>query len=196
MSAILQCLINCAPLQRYFLRDVGHSHEACAIYRKMEDDPASSTTALSLSSGIVLPKKKHKSVCLACELDLLFVRYFSSTVGFDIASATSSKARQGTQSPEVRPMNSSENKAVIVKGDPLITSDMLTAAWKCGGMNHLAGYEQRDAHEFLHGFLEALGKHTELYRKRMNKAINAARPENTFLSSDDTKLQQGKVDTL
>jgi hypothetical protein len=34
---------------------------------------------------------------------------------------------------------------------------MLTAVWRCGGMSHLAGYDQRDAHEFLHGFLEIMG---------------------------------------
>lgn len=192
MSVILQCLIHCRPLQRYFLRDIGHNHEACAIYRKMEDEPATSTIAFSLANGSSAPKRKQRSVCLACELDKLFLRYFSSTIGFDVLAAVRSNSRQDSQRPELRQMDSPENTTAVLKGDPLITTDMLTAAWKCGGMKHLAGYEQRDAHEFIHGFLEILGKHTELYRLRMYKAINTACPGNSFLKIDETKSQQGK----
>lgn len=48
--------------------------------------------------------------------------------------------------------------AVDLRGNPLGTTSMLAAAWKTGGMDHLAGYEQRDAHEFLHAFLDNVGK--------------------------------------
>jgi len=69
----------------------------------------------------------------------------------------------------------------VEEGSPLIISDLLTSAWKSGGsMNHLAGYEQRDAHEFLNSFLEILGKHIIIYRKRINDAVTKIYRENAF----------------
>lgn len=44
------------------------------------------------------------------------------------------------------------------RGYPLAASEMLLTTWKCPAMTHLAGYEQRDAHEFFHGFLDSLSK--------------------------------------
>ena len=48
--------------------------------------------------------------------------------------------------------------AVDKAGTPVIPSDLLYSIWKCREMSHLAGYEQRDAHEFLSAFLDVLGK--------------------------------------
>lgn len=42
---------------------------------------------------------------------------------------------------------------------PLIPSNLLTAIWNCPDTEHMAGYEQRDAHEFLQVFLDNLSKH-------------------------------------
>lgn len=136
MSAILQCLVHCLPVQRYFLRDVGHNYQSCQIYRENGVPPADGVR----SGGVGTKKDK---VCLGCELDKLMLQYFGSSNGIDMAPCleTDSKA----------------SCVPVFKGEPLVTAEMLTAAWKCGGMSHLAGYEQRDAHEFLHGFLEILG---------------------------------------
>lgn len=177
MSAILQCLIHCVPLMSYFVRDIGHNHEACAIYRKMRT-PATATSGAA--------NAKRETVCLACEMDKLFLRYIGSTAGLDVLAAVTALPNEAKSDANGSAKIGGDSR----KGDPLNTADMLTAAWRCGGMNHLAGYDQRDAHEFLHGFLEILGKHMRQYRVRMYAAVNAARPANTFLKADD-KAQHG-----
>ncbi|GKZ01139.1 hypothetical protein MPSEU_001065400 [Mayamaea pseudoterrestris] len=161
MTAILQCLLHSSPLQRYFLEDVGHHHLSCIMYRKL------------------LEKKAIKSSCLACELDKLFLAYFENSNGVEARSLL--QAEQ-LQPHEVTPLVSGFQAKDFerVKGEPLITSDLLTVAWKC--MTHIAGYEQRDAHEFLHSFLECLGKHMRLYRVRVHNTINMPQPNNASVS--------------
>jgi ubiquitin C-terminal hydrolase len=61
------------------------------------------------------------------------------------------------------------------RGWPIIPSRLLTAAWKCGHMNHLAGYEQRDAHEFLQAFLDTLCRHENEYFSRALEAAGVAK---------------------
>lgn len=186
MSAVLQCLIHCVPLQHYFLRDIGHNHEACAIYRKKYALKSAKESATGVpTSDSSKAKKSAESICLACEMDKLFLRYTSSAIGVDVMAAVSSTtgATAGAK----------QETTAVVQGDPLVTADMLTVSWKCGGMKHLAGYEQRDAHEFLHGFLEILGRHTQHYRSRMYRAINTARPFNSFVDvSGKSPSQFGK----
>jgi ubiquitin carboxyl-terminal hydrolase 22/27/51 len=184
MSAIFHCLIHCVPLQRYFLRDIGHNHAACAIYRKS----AANLNGVGASRNST---PKLESVCLACEMDKLFLRYIGSALGLDVLSAANSDSPRPANDAENESTGRATKDGALVKGDPLIVADMLTAAWKCGGMNHLAGYEQRDAHEFLHGFLEILGKHMRQYRTRMYAAINIARPANSYVNIDDEKIQHG-----
>lgn len=188
MSAILHCLVHCVPLQRYFLRDIGHNHTACAIYRKT----ATKESGGRASNASRSTRAKADSVCLACEMDKLFLRYMGSTHGLDVLLAVNLESfRPPNVAEKESPTSSATMDGALIKGDPLIVADMLTAAWKCGGMNHLAGYEQRDAHEFLHGFLEILGKHVRQYRMRMYAAINAARPANSYMNIDP-KIQHGK----
>jgi len=141
MSSVLQCLVHCVPVQRYFLLSIGHHHQACQIYRKEE---------LPTGKDAAKPGPKKDSVCLACEFDKLLLQYFESSNGVDMSSF----AEYSTLAPQVGGLRVGSSGT---KGEPLVTADLLTAAWKCGGMSHLAGYEQRDAHEFLHGFLEILG---------------------------------------
>jgi ubiquitin carboxyl-terminal hydrolase 22/27/51 len=91
---------------------------------------------------------------LACELDKVFLCYYGSAKGLDILPVLAN----GRQDSKIQELSSCELKrATIVKGEPLVIADMLTAVWRCREMSHLAGYDQRDAHEFLHGFLEILG---------------------------------------
>jgi Ubiquitin carboxyl-terminal hydrolase len=176
MTAILHCLVHCVPVQRYFLRDAGHHYASCKVYRKKVVRPT---------------KAAQEPVCLACEMDRLFLRYMGSALGLDVLSAIDSMTAPHSNDAETNAPSRPEISSF--QGEPLLTADMLTAAWQC--MNHLAGYEQRDAHEFLHGFLDTLGKHMKLYRIRMAKAVNTARPANVYLSGDGP-VQYGTCDTV
>jgi ubiquitin C-terminal hydrolase len=172
MSAILQCLLHCTSLQRYFLRDVGHDHESCAIYRSME--------GLGNAPAFARGKSKQAmNVCLACEMDKIFLQNLSSTTGVDVLTAVSRRLPNEVFAPSSNG-DKSRRTTLVKRGEPLIPSTMLTSVWKCGGMKHLAGYDQRDAHEFLHSFLEILGEHVKLYRSNVQKAINMARPDNAI----------------
>lgn len=146
MSSILQCLVHCIPVQRYFLPDMGHGHQSCQVYRDraaLEGKPSNGKAGGAAKSA----KKetaKNESICLGCELDKLMLQYFGSSNGIDMSCIAVDASIDSSNVP-------------VVKGEPLVTAEMLTAAWKCSGMSHLAGYEQRDAHEFLHGFFDILG---------------------------------------
>lgn len=168
MNAFLQCLVHCRPVQKYFLNNTGHNHLACLCYR----------TELN----------GEGDVCLACELDKLMLRYFDSSTGAHVSSLVAERSFRGFSATT----ENSENHFPSEKGEPLVTADMLSAAWNCGGMKHLAGYEQRDAHEFLHAFLETLGKHTKQYRDRVYNAINVPRPANAVVG-DPNIMEQGTL---
>mmetsp|Transcript_29011 Transcript_29011/g.52486 ORF Transcript_29011/g.52486 Transcript_29011/m.52486 type:complete len:114 (+) Transcript_29011:737-1078(+) len=58
-----------------------------------------------------------------------------------------------------------EAHTTCLQGDPLATTKLLAAAWKCGGMDHLAGHEQGDAHKVLQAFLDTVSKHAGERRK-------------------------------
>lgn len=150
MSAILQCLVHVPDLLSYFLKEVGHNHLSCGLYKAkaLTEPKVSGVLGTSATTGKV-------DVCLACELDKVFLQYFGSAAGFDVMSIL----RNNAALPSVKGLIASQHTSsnAVITGEPLVTAEMLTAAWNCGGMGHLAGYDQRDAHEFLHGFLEFLG---------------------------------------
>jgi hypothetical protein len=52
-------------------------------------------------------------------------------------------------------------------------------------MDHLAGYEQRDAPEFLHAFLDTVGKHSGEYGKLIQSMRSKALPSNTTDETND-----------
>ena len=89
---------------------------------------------------------------------------------------------------------SGRDEECISKGEPLITTKMLHVAWKSGGMGHLAGYEQRDAHEFLHAFLDILGKQICQHRARVDTAIAMSRCGNPFIRQQE-QVHHGKCPT-
>ena len=192
MSAILHCLIHCSPLQRFFLHDVGHNHVACSIYRTMN---VKIPTEHGSRDASAKAKAKMKSVCLACEMDKLFLRYIGSTRGIDLLSIVDTSSLYSTVKKLYFGASDNNNKTegVGVKGSPLLTADMLTASWKCGGMNHLAGYDQRDAHEFLHGFLEILGKHMRQFRDRVHTVIHSIQLPHSLRRKMDIKRSDGTV---
>jgi Ubiquitin carboxyl-terminal hydrolase/Zn-finger in ubiquitin-hydrolases and other protein len=194
MSAILQCLIFCTPLQQYFLRDVGHHHTSCEIYRRKErsTSPAVTMKSSKVSSGTSAKtfKKGVAVVCLACEMDRLFVSYFGSTIGKDILTIIDEASRELlSMGNPIDPPTSTDVDDVprVERGDPLIISDLLTSAWKSGGMKHLAGYDQRDAHEFLDAFLELLGKDIVKYRGRIYSAVTKVVADSAMVPKPEKK---------
>jgi ubiquitin carboxyl-terminal hydrolase 22/27/51 len=191
-TAILQCLINCPPMQKYFLHDIGHHHLSCEAYRKAQTPTATGGTSVPTNGGMAeASPKKSPDVCLACEMDKLFLGYLGSTIGVDVASLISDTQRCSIGGGTLGSGGESNGTAGIAKGEPIVTEAMLTATWRCGEMSHLAGYEQRDAHEFLHAFLENVGKHIRQYRERVYKKINAFVPTNAIVASDKS-TEHGK----
>lgn len=190
-TSILQCLINCPPMQKFFLHDIGHHHLSCEAYRKAQTPTAAGGTSLPTNGGTdEASRKKSPEVCLACEMDKLFMGYLGSTIGVDVVS-TISDTKRGSIGGTLGSGGESNSIAEIAKGEPIVAEQMLTATWRCGGMSHLAGYEQRDAHEFLHAFLENLGKHIRQYRERVYKKINAYVPTNAIVAPDKS-IEHGK----
>ncbi len=214
MSSILQCLIFCKPLQEYFLQDSGHHHKSCEMFRHKDDlltaAAASAAASASAASAITSPTKKvpvkskkpgfstavkkkaakiEPEVCLACEMDRLFLSYYGAAAGNDVfppleeSSQNLMLGHTGMSSL----FSPGEIVVPIEKGEPLIISDLLTSAWKSGGMNHLTGYDQHDAHEFLDSFLDILSKHTVKFRSRVHHAVTKVYKENAIVPEIDPK---------
>ena len=216
MSAILQCLVFCKPLQQYFLRDSGHHFKSCEVFRHKQDVLTAAAAAVAAAvaapakkapskskksgSGPTIKKKSPKiesEVCLACEMDRLFLLYFGATTGNDaiVPLEESSRNLLLGNTDEYRIVPLEEVVVPMEKGDPLIISDLLTSAWKSGDMKHLAGYDQRDAHEFLNSFLELLGKHVVKYRKRVYAAVTKVYTDNAFIPEPNLR-DIGKFDSF
>ena len=128
-------------------------------------------------------------MCLACEMDRLFLSYYSAASGNDVFPPIEESSRnlllgQSSASPSFSP---GEILVPIERGEPVIISDLLTSAWKSGGMNHLTGYDQHDAHEFLDSFLDILSKHSVKFRKRVHHAVTKVYKENAVVSEIDYK---------
>lgn len=157
-SAVFQCLLNCRPLQNYFLR-VGHNHMACPLYPKTK------------STKKTEKERSAAQVCLACEMDKMFLHYYGNCTGFNVVTALSDLAHDTGKGKREE---TSHHELSKPKGDPIVASDILAATWKCPELSHLAGYDQNDAHEFLHGFLDMLGKHTKRYRLAVSDATKHA----------------------
>ena len=196
MSCILQCLIHCIPLQRHFLRDVGHHYKSCELIRSAYGQNGSTSTGPSTLTKPVGTEDNKPSICLACEMDKLFLQYFGSSIGRDVNRAV-------CQAPH--PLDRYENSIFTeenyaknefptrtLQGDPLITTELLASAWKSGGMDHLAGYEQGDAHEFLQAFLDTVGKHCGEYRKLIRFMQRMALPSNAKEDANVNKQNVGK----
>eukprot|EP00977_Amphora_coffeiformis_P007979 scaffold1803_cov92-Amphora_coffeaeformis.AAC.2 len=172
-SAVFQCLLNCTPVQNYFM-NVGHNHLACPLYPKEMPHHA-----------LTEKQKQAAQVCLACELDKMFVNYYSSSIGFRVNEALS--------------VIKSEKTGMALKqtqGEAIIASDMLAATWKCTDLSHLAGYGQNDAHEFLHGFLDVLQKHIKRYRTSVAAAVQKGVKGKPRRLSDDINAKAEPPDII
>ena len=184
MSCILQCLIHCVPLQRYFLRDIGHHYKSCELVRNAYAQSHTSINQSTPTPGKPTEEECAKiNICLACEVDRLFLQYFGSSIGRKVARAVCAQPNPVDRYRySVAPLITSEGNSckseADLRGKPLVTTSILAAAWKTSGMNHLAGYEQRDAPEFLHAFLDTVGKHSGDYRKLVQSMRSEALPLN------------------
>ena len=148
MNGILQCLIHCPPFQKHFLRDIRHDHRSCSLFR----------STLMSNQGDASNAAKDPG-CLACELDLLFLQYHGSTIGRDVVDQLNGNRATDEE-----------------KGIPLIPSALLTEAWKQPEMEHLRGYEQRDAHEFLQAFLDIVAKNSRSFEKILDENLLTTKP--------------------
>jgi len=202
MSSVLQCLVHCAPLQRFFLRDVGHDHKSCQYLLGAAEDywddsdgltpsavgggGGTGSTGEDAATAAARGKMRSKRVggggdddggkdgvdaCLACEMDRLFLEYFGSAAGVDVLSALEEPPLPASRLVEAggAPRGGCVDRTEL--GQPIVTQRLLTATWRNAEMKHLAGYEQRDAHEFLQAFLDVLGKHvrrTDAIAKKMS----------------------------
>jgi hypothetical protein len=199
MSAILQCLVICQPLQHYFLKTIGHHHKSCEMYRRDLDKkasmvkPAASPAKSQKVSNPRTAKKATSQICLACEMDRLFLSYYGSTNGTDVLSAID-ESMHGLVLDDVNNgfLRSTSHGTVAKRGCPLLISEFITSAWKSGGMDHLAGYEQRDAHEFLNSFLELLSSDIVKFRERIYAAVSCLGEENA-LAPKPTSADTGKL---
>lgn len=136
--------------------------------------------------------KRNSSVCLACEMDSLFLQYYGRATGRDVVSILADLSASPRRSVmDLFDEISGRDEESTSKGEPLITAKMLHVAWKSGGMGHLAGYEQRDAHEFLHAFLDILGKQICQHRARVDGAIAMSRCGNPFVKQQE-QVHHGK----
>lgn len=172
-SAVLQCLVHCQPLQRFFLEETGHHHHACKLYRQREATRRKKKKTLA---------KPEESICLACEMDKLFLAYYGSNIGVDVPGAVEESCNMDGPDAEM-------NDA-LEQGDPLVITEMLTASWKTDGMNSLVGYKQHDSHEFLNSFLEMVGKQTKQHWVRVQSAINVVTSDNALVD-DENEYPQG-----
>ena len=159
MSCILQCLMSLAPLQKYFLHQVRHDHNVCQLLRSTMPERTNLEKNVESEKNTV-KSNGSLSFCLACEIDKLFLSYYGSTIGMDVIKAI--KEDSSTTSSSTIELSSGRNTN-DEKGIPVAPSDFLQASWQCTGMSHLAGHEQRDAHEFLQAFLDIMGKHCVKY---------------------------------
>ena len=193
MNCVLQCLLHCIPLQKYFLQRVGHHHVSCELLR------AGASPGINKGSFGDSNVGQH---CIACEMDRLFLETYGSVCGIDALKAVSDDGPNFSTFQKPTPCSSGDGSEITMvpetklsvmdpmtrsekMGWPLIPSRLLTASWKCGSMDHLAGYEQRDAHEFLQAFLDTMGKHATKCHARVttlsrqgSEAKEVARPAN------------------
>ena len=103
------------------------------------------------------------------------LEYYGSTIGHnDIIEAINEAP--SPSSCLVTSLSDSVSTCNNKCGNPLVPSRLLAATWKSGGMKHLAGYQQRDSHEFLSAFLDIMGKHDRHFADAARELKEEAKP--------------------
>ena len=177
----------------FFLNDIGHDYTACQCMREHFCTKSSTykeqrysvcmacemdrillnTFGSAIGINVIealeeipihTPKKEKDS----------FHRHFGKGDIYVSSSSSSSSQEPMTvtkrletidQQPSITNIDNIDSSAGISKGSPIIPIHFFAASWNSAGMIHLAGYEQRDAHEFLHAFLDTMGKDTQMYHE-------------------------------
>jgi len=167
MSATLQCLIHCKPLQELFLRDLAHPYQSCNVLR--------------LKSG--------KSTCLTCEMDKAILEYFGSAVGIDTVSALEELSDFSSSATTTR----ANEKPPDIRGLPLIPSRLLAECWRNRGMTNVAGHAQHDAQEFFDAFVDCLAHHALAYQKCAEDKRQVVHASPLHTKYEKSKSDTGKL---
>jgi ubiquitin carboxyl-terminal hydrolase 22/27/51 len=146
MSSILQCLLNCSPLEKLFLHDFIHPYQSCEALRG------------------------NKQGCLACGFDEVFLEYFGSSNGIDAIAALEENDLSASSlscSRFVYDENviCTKGKDKMLRGHPLIIASLLADTWKQVEMKVLAGQNQNDAQEFFSAFVNSVADGDLSYQK-------------------------------
>ena len=176
MSSVLQCLVNCPPIQRYFLRDIKHNHQSCHLLRSAHGEAPVSPSKSNHHGN------SQGGICIACEMDRLMLEYYGSTIGHSNIIEAINEA-PSPPSSLLTPLADSTSTCNNKCGTPLVPSRLLAATWKSGGMKHLAGYQQRDSHEFLSAFLDIMSKHDRHFADTARELKDEAK-HNGLISGD------------
>ena len=120
------------------------------------------------------------------------LEYYGSTIGHNSIIDAVGEAPNPSSclvTSAANPAMPSQDKC----GDPLVPSRLLAATWKSGGMKHLAGYQQRDSHEFLSAFLDIMSKHDRHFANIAKELREEAKP--CSLISKDSARERSPNDT-
>ncbi|CAJ1930536.1 unnamed protein product [Cylindrotheca closterium] len=179
MTVILQCLVHCDPLQQYFLRDSAHHYKASKVYRETSAEEGAQVGTTPSTENSSPKEKKESQLCLAYEMDRLFLSYYGSAMGYDVLAVIEESSHNlSCNVSEADEAYVATEITEVDKGEPLIPSSLLATIWKSEHLKHLAGYKQHDAHEFLNSFLEQMSKNIKQHRDRVVESINTARDDN------------------
>ena len=164
MNSMLQCLINCVPLQDTFLKDLTHPYQCCA----------------ALKGG--------ETSCLACEMDKLFLEHFGSSVGIDTIAALEEQIDEVDTNGAVPNDPSPEHC-----GHPVIPSNFLAEVWKNLTVRHLARHDQHDAQEFYHAFIDGLDTDVLSYQKTLRSMQHAIKCQSQITCQPPATLPQSSI---
>jgi len=151
MSSILQCLINCAPLEKLFLLDLVHPYQSCD----------------ALHSG-------NRKRCVACELDKVFLAYFGSVNGIDAVAAVEEYHLASSSLSSSRFVHNTNKIYTNVRenthcGHPIIPSSLMAEISKQVEMKQLAVKNTQDTPGFFQAFIHSLAACDLSYRKMSDK---------------------------
>eukprot|EP00814_Leptocylindrus_danicus_P006297 CAMPEP_0116010138 /NCGR_PEP_ID=MMETSP0321-20121206/3831_1 /TAXON_ID=163516 /ORGANISM="Leptocylindrus danicus var. danicus, Strain B650" /LENGTH=856 /DNA_ID=CAMNT_0003479197 /DNA_START=168 /DNA_END=2738 /DNA_ORIENTATION=+ len=184
MSSVLQCLFHCLPLQQYFL-GVGHHFLSCKMLRENQKLGTEKHIETCLACELDKLFLEMYGNCTGLDVISALQRDQSGISSFPIASDTAhdvlrlgvdsaqrkhcfvkAEKQKEDQDKEETSFASSDDKFKFHcrVGTPIVPAHFLQGIWRCESMRHIAGYEQRDAHEFLQSFLDEMGKHARRMR--------------------------------
>lgn len=210
MSSVLQCLFHCLPLQQYFL-NVGHHFLSCKMLREKEKQGANEHIKPCLACELDKLFLEMYGSCMGFDIISALQRDQGGISSFSLVRDAANNNFQSTfessrkhcfvkgerqkeddQDKEVTRLTSPHEKLHCRMGTPIVPAHFLQAIWRCDSMKHIAGYEQRDAHEFLQSFLDEMGKdvrHMRSMARAFDNATLSYQREKKELQSPMTTVQ-------